>query len=130
MLHRAIVSLPVQLLVKAECYLERVVFFEATCGMETLSIEALLSLVWGVDAGEWCEQGAIYNIKSERDLLDDCLGDKSTGDLRLLEIAWGGERPIHYVTPERVDLFVTPRNRRRLDAALASAATVMSEVAA
>ena len=121
-LFRAIVSLPDSLCQRDRPLQERIVFFEAPYDFTKCSnaaaaqtLELLLATAWGVSTEGWCEDGYIYNIRRERDLLEDAMGD---GDRRLLEISWGGPERIGYAKAADVDLFVTPRLRTRLDAAL------------
>jgi hypothetical protein len=120
-LFRAFVALPGRLCLDGNKYQERTVFFEAewigrhgSHEPAGKALEALLSLAWGVDTTDWCEDGCIYNVTRERDLLDRALGD---GLSRLLETGWGGTPSIHYSQRADVDMFVSPLNRARLDAA-------------
>lgn len=131
-LYRAIVSLPNGLCERDRSMQERIVFFEGPYDLMQRSnagaaevLEKLLALAWSADTTGWCEDGYIYNITRERDVLDESMGE---GDTRLLEIGWGGTPRIHYAKAEDVDLFVSPRQVGRLRAALV--ATACAEVAA
>lgn len=131
-LYRAIVSLPNGLCEHDRPMQERIVFFEGPHDFMRRSnagaaevLEKLLGLAWSADTAGWCEDGYIYNITRERDVLDEGMGE---GDTRLLEIGWGGTPRIHYAKAEDVDLFVSPRQAKRLRAALA--ATACAEVVA
>lgn len=131
-LFRAFVSLPAELCERDRAPQERTVFFEAEYDYVQHSnagaaraLEQLLALAWGVDTTGWCEDGLIYNLWRERELLDNAYGED--GDERLLEIGWGGMPRIHYAQRTDVDLFVTPRNRARLDAALNATAALTGD---
>lgn len=121
-LFRALVGLPDFLCQRDRPWQERIVFFEAPYDFgkgsnddAARTLELLLGAAWGVSTEHWSEHGHIYNIRRERELLDEGLGE---GDTRLLEISWGGIERIGYAKAADVDLFVTPRLRARLDAAL------------
>lgn len=111
---------------------ERFVFFEEPYDFVQRSnagaaevLEKLLALAWSADTTGWCEDGYIYNIARERNVLGQGMGE---GDTRLLEIGWGGTPRIHYAKAEDVDLFVSPRQLKRLRAVLV--ATARAKVAA
>ncbi|MFZ3120053.1 MAG: hypothetical protein WA159_17265 [Variovorax sp.] len=132
-LFRAFVSLPAELCQRDRPLQERTVFFEAEYDYAQQSntgaaraLEQLLALAWGVDTTGWCEDGLIYNIWRDRELLDNAYGDDSDGDKRLLEIGCGPEG-ICYAKAADVDLFVTPRNHARLDAALNATAALTGD---
>lgn len=90
---------------------EFVVFFEAPAAHRIEHIELLMSLAWN----EAHENMDIYNICSERELLDEALGDRETGDLRLFEIGHSQGRP-RYADPARTAFFVSPATATRLGA--------------
>ena len=121
-LHRAIVSLPLEMCKRGHTTQERIVFFEGPSRGTGSHLAALLALAWGVDTAEWCERGFIYNISSARELLAQNLSDSQ--DARLLETGWGGDMPIHYACDADVDLFVTPQVHERLLAALQATAAI------
>ncbi len=129
-LFRAFVSLPAELCQRDRPLQERTVFFEAEYDYVQHSnagaaraLEQLLALAWGMDTTGWCEDGLIYNLWRERELLDNAYGED--GDERLLEIGCGPEG-VTYAKTADVDLFVTVRNRARLDAALNATAALNS----
>lgn len=128
MICRAFVYLPNHLRTPARA--ERTVYFDRPAtmihrGATYGHLAALLALVWDVPADAMLEEGVIYNLATEHELFTEhALGDPETGDLRLLEIAWGGtdgigSRHIHYQRAEHVDVFCAPRNTARLQKALA-----------
>lgn len=130
-LFRAFVSLPAELCQRDRPLQERTVFFEAEYNYAQQSntgaaraLEQLLALAWGVDTTGWCEDGLIYNLWRERELLDNAYSEG--GDERLLEIGCGPEG-VTYAKAADVDLFVTPRNRARLDEALNATTALNSE---
>lgn len=125
-LYRAIVSLPKSLCERDRPMQERIVFFEGPYGFTRRSklgaaevLEKLLALAWSTDTTGWCEDGYIYNISREREILDEAMGE---GDSRLLEISWGGPERIGYARAEDVDLFVSPLQVKRLRAAMQATA--------
>ncbi|MBT2333595.1 hypothetical protein J7E49_06720 [Variovorax paradoxus] len=125
-LYRVFVSLPPSMCDRDRQLQERIVFFEApynyangsTAGAAEV-LEKLLTLAWGVDAAGWCEEGFAYNLRREREIVDEAMGE---GDTRLLEIGWGGTPNISYAKAEDVDLFVSPLQVKRLRAALQATA--------
>jgi hypothetical protein len=109
---------------------ERTVFFDVPArtilrAEQYRHLAKLLALVWDAPVDAMLEEGVIYNLVAERDLLNDhAMGAIETGDLRLLEIAWGGSdgigpQHIHYQRREHIDILCAPRNTQRLQKALA-----------
>ena len=121
-LYRVFVGLPAFMCDRDRPMQERTVFFEApynyangsTAGAAEV-LEKLLTLAWGVDASGWCESGFAYNLCREREIIDGAMGK---GDSRLLEVGWGGTEGIHYAKADDIDLFVSPRQAKRVRAAL------------
>lgn len=126
---RAFVFLPNHLRDTSEwARTERTVFFEAspriTRGTRHEQLARLLSIAWDAPLLAMQEDGVIYNLATERELIEEW-GHMSAGDLRLLEIGRGGtdgigERQYHFARAADVDLFVTPRTAQRLRHALAA----------
>ncbi|RRH82310.1 hypothetical protein EH244_27050 [Variovorax beijingensis] len=132
-LYRVFVGLPAFMCERDRPMQERTVFFEAPYDYASGSnagaaevLEKLLTLAWGVDASGWCEEGFAYNLRRAREILDEAMGE---GDSRLLEIGWGGPERISYARAEDVDLFVTPRQNKRIRAALEQSLAVRFQAA-
>ena len=127
-LHRAYVGLPDRMCENGRCLQERVVFFEVPDGAKAWEhLEALLRAAWCEDTTDWLENGAIYNVRSARELFDENCSIapllRNENDLRLFESGWGGRdgigpEHIHYSRACDVDLFVTPRVAARLTLAV------------
>lgn len=120
-LYRAFVTLPSHLCADGRPGTqERVVFFEGSCqhAIACTTLQRLLAIVWDVDTSYWHDDGAIYNAKPHAELLEQAAGSDADGDRRLLEVGWGGDRPITWARRQDVDLFVTPRWSARLGLAL------------
>ena len=115
-LYRAIVSLPAALCPRDEPLHERIVFFDGPRENPGEYLETLLAHAWHVDTIGWWTDGVIYNLASAAELT---LENVSTDmDARLFELSWGGPERIGYADPARVDLFVAPRLKARLQTAL------------
>lgn len=116
-LYRAIVSLPQNMCPKGETLHERIVFFDGPIQEAGGYLEKLLAHAWHIDTADWCVNGNIYNIDPAFDLIEQ--GEGADLDVRLFEIGWGGPQDVVYADPARVDLFVAPMLKARLQAALA-----------
>ena len=116
-LYRAIVSLPRDMCPKGEALHERIVFFDGPIQGAGDYLEKLLAHAWHIDTSGWCRSGYIYNIYPAFDLIEQ--GEDADLDMRLFEIGWGGPDGVIYADPERVDLFVAPVLKARLQAAQA-----------
>jgi hypothetical protein len=91
------------------------VFFECGSQPPAQHLTQLLGLAWGVPA----DRLEVYNVLNEDELLRDwALGDASTGDARLLETGFDGDR-ILYARPGRTLLMTSPQAAARIAAAQA-----------
>lgn len=122
-LTRAIVSLPAHLCPKGEPLHERIVFFNAPRVKPADYLHTLLSHAWHTDASAWpCD--SIYNVQAASALVEEGVSEDS--DARLFEIGWGGPEGVTFAGPEgvtfadpaRVDLFVSPVLKARLQSVL------------
>lgn len=116
-LYRAIVSLPERLCPRDELLHERIVFFDGPTVDAGPHLEKLLGAAWNVDTAGWCGAGWIYNLRSASDLIEE--NESADIDARLFELSWGGPEGVGYAETARVDLFVAPVPKARLQAALA-----------
>jgi hypothetical protein len=115
-LYRAYVVLPRSM---TSGFVERAVFFEGPPGAAAYRrLCELLALTWGVEPETW-EDGEIYNLFTESELRGHAGG---ADDTALFECSWGPGAEVGYLGAARVDLFVSPRWRARLDRAIAAIA--------
>jgi hypothetical protein len=130
-LHRAIVSLPLQLCDRDSEITERIVFFECPRfrADEAGHLERLLAAAWCIDTTNWCEDGHIYNITSAHDRItgDTSFSEHPDVELRLFDTGCGGDGPnvvgpdrTHYARADQIDLLVSPRVAVRLQAHMAT----------
>lgn len=127
-LYRAFVYPPAHICARSELNC-RIVFFEGPFDRSKAlrHLEQLLGLAWCMDTADWCRDGYIENLSSEREQLNEYgFAGPDAGDLNLFTTGCGGEVSpavgpdrIHYAQREDIDLFVSPVVRARLDAALA-----------
>ncbi|WP_159917849.1 hypothetical protein [Pantoea sp. 18069] len=116
-LHRAIVSLPQHMCPSDEPLHERIVFFDVPSpGNAGLYLVTLLAAAWNVDAEDWRENGLVYNVRPARDLFEE--GMSADENARLFEMGWDGPQGVSYAEPRRVDLFVAPALKARLQATI------------
>jgi len=115
-LYRAIVSLPPELCPLDEPLHERIVFFDGPRTDPADHLETLLAHAWNIQTTGWAEAGFIYNISPAFDLTQEGLSEDPGA--RLFELSWGGPEGIGYADPARVDLFVAPVLKARLQANL------------
>lgn len=116
-LFRAIVSLPQHLCPRSEPLHERIVFIDApTRSHAAQRLTSVLDAAWSVESETWFDDGLIYNLQSAHDLVDEGLSEAL--DARLFELSWGGPEQIGYAQPGRVDLFLAPVLKARLQAVL------------
>lgn len=116
-LYRAIVSLPPFMTASGRPLQERWVFFDCPGGINPAArLANLLALAWNTETAGWCDDGAIYNVSSAPDVIDQNVGNDDTA---LFECGWGGVDDVEYIDPADIDFFCTPRVRARLEAALA-----------
>lgn len=120
-LYRAIVSLPEGMCPKGEPLHERIVFFDGPCTQPVEHLETLLAHAWNTQTTGWAEDGFIYNVEPAFDLIEQ--GVSADLDARLFELSWGGPEGVGYADPARVDLFLAPVLKARLQTALAAIAT-------
>ena len=114
-LFRAIVTLPQHLCPRSEPLHERIVFLDApTRSHAAQRLASVLDAAWSVET--WFDEGLIYNLQSAHDLVNEGLSEAL--DARLFEISWGGPEGIGYALPGRVDLFLAPLLKTRLQATL------------
>ncbi|MGJ7605460.1 hypothetical protein ACSFA7_14070 [Variovorax sp. LT1R20] len=92
---------------------EFVVFFDCPLGEAPAPhVEDLVSAVWHVDASDL----DIYNVRSERELVEQAIAEADAGDLRLFEVGAYQGRPM-FADPSRTLMLVHPSTQMRLTSA-------------
>lgn len=92
---------------------EFVVFFDCPMGQPPAShVEDLVSAVWHVGVRDL----DIYNVNSERELVDQAIAGRANGDLRLFETGAYQGHPM-FADPARTLFLVRPSTQIRLAAA-------------
>lgn len=114
-LMRAIVGLPAHLCPKGEPLHERIVFFDAPRVNPGDYLQTLLSHAWHTNVSAWpCD--SFYNVQAASALVEEGVSDNV--DARLFEVGWGGPEGVTFADPARVELFVSPVLKARLQAVL------------
>ena len=92
---------------------EFVVFFDCPMGQPPAShVEDLVATVWHVGVRDL----DVYNVNSERELIEQAIAGPATGDLRLFETGAYQGHPM-FADPSRTLFLVRPSTQMRLAAA-------------
>lgn len=92
---------------------EFVVFFDCPLGTAPAAhVEDLVAHVWHLGVQDL----DVYNVRSERELVDEAVSGAHAGDLRLFETGCYRSRPT-FADPSRTLMLVRPSTQMRLAAA-------------